>query len=211
MSQSYLHSMLGERERVVFIARQHWLILARNIAMEIFFIALILFGVVFTAITYADWGWIAAGVGFLILLLPLGSMARDILNWTNKQFVITNRRVIKIWGIFNKVVADSSLEKVNDIKMVQSAIGRIMDYGDIEILTASEMGTNLFKQIERPVSFKTALLNAKEAVDSREDLHYAAPQENIPALIAQLDTLRQQGVLSEAEFQAKKTQLLSKL
>ncbi len=52
---------------------------------------------------------------------------------------------MQISGIFNKSVIDSSLEKVNDIKMDQSALGRMFGYGDIEILTASELGVNLFK------------------------------------------------------------------
>jgi hypothetical protein len=38
-----------------------------------------------------------------------------------------------------------------------------------------------------------------------------APEAGVPALIAQLDSLRRQGVLTEAEFQAKKAELLSKL
>jgi hypothetical protein len=37
------------------------------------------------------------------------------------------------------------------------------------------------------------------------------PRPDVPALIAQLDTLRQHGLLTEAEFQAKKAQLLSKM
>jgi len=34
---------------------------------------------------------------------------------------------------------------------------------------------------------------------------------DIPALIAELDALRQQGVLTEQEFEQKKSQLLAKL
>ena len=37
--------------------------------------------------------------------------------------------------------------KVNDVKMEQSFLGRLLGYGDIEILTASELGVNLFRRI----------------------------------------------------------------
>ena len=38
-----------------------------------------------------------------------------------------------------------------------------------------------------------------------------APAASIPAQIAELDQLRQQGVLSQAEFEAKKAQLLERM
>jgi uncharacterized membrane protein YdbT with pleckstrin-like domain len=145
-------------------------------------------------------------------------MIHDILNWTNREYIITSRRVMQISGIINKTVADSSLEKVNDVKMTQSVLGRMFDYGDVEILTASELGVNLFRQIESPVKFKTAMLNAKQRLDDRDDVSAiaaagvaASGPENIPALIAQLDALRQNGVLSEEEVQVKKAQLLERM
>ncbi|NIW43142.1 MAG: hypothetical protein GWN27_22130, partial [candidate division Zixibacteria bacterium] len=48
------------------------------------------------------------------------------------------------------------------MKMEISALGRLFNYGDIEILTASEFGVNIFRRIEEPINFKTAILNAKE-------------------------------------------------
>ena len=53
------------------------------------------------------------------------------------------------------------------------------------------------------------MLNAKESLERREPQLKATP--DIPGMISQLDTLRKQGVLTEEEFQAKKTELLTKL
>jgi GTP-binding protein LepA len=69
---------------------------------------------------------------------------------------VTNRRVIQVSGVLGKNVMDSSLEKVNDVKMSQSFLGRMFGYGDIQILTASELGVDLYHQINDPVGFKTA-------------------------------------------------------
>ena len=77
--------------------------------------------------------------------------------------------MVHVKGLFNKSVIDSSLEKVNDVKMEQSYMGRIFDYGDVEILTASELGVNKFVFIEKPVKFKTAMLNAKAELERRLD------------------------------------------
>ena len=100
--------------------------------------------------------------------------------------------------------------KVNDVKMEQSFFGRLLDYGDIEILTASELGTNLFRRIGRPIRFKTAMLNAKEKMETEQASGGRRQELDVPALIAQLDGLRKQGVLTEEEFQKKKAELLTK-
>ena len=124
---------------------------------------------------------------------------------------MTNRRVIQIAGVFNKDVIDSSLEKVNDVKMSQSFLGRMFDYGDIEILTASELGVNMFHQIAEPVGFKTAMLNAKEKMGFDEMGAAMQSSADIPTMIEKLDILRKRGILSEDEFQRKKAELLAKM
>jgi uncharacterized membrane protein YdbT with pleckstrin-like domain len=143
-------------------------------------------------------------------LIPIITGTRDILVWANHQFIITNRRVMQITGIINKNVIDSSLEKVNDVKMEQSIFGRLFDYGDIQILTASELGVNLFRRIDDPIHFKTAMLNAKATLESNQAVVMDSSPK-IPALIAQLAELRRQNVITEEEFQAKKAALLAKL
>ena len=101
--------------------------------------------------------------------------------------------------------------KVNDVKMEQSFLGRLLDYGDIEILTASELGANLFRRIGRPIRFKTAMLNAKAKLETEQASGGRRQEPDVPALIEQLDGLRKQGVLTEEEFQKKKAELLTKL
>jgi uncharacterized membrane protein YdbT with pleckstrin-like domain len=153
-------------------------------------------------------------IGFILLLIPIVTGTRDVLDWTNHQFIITNHRVMQISGIFNKSVIDSSLDKVNDIKMDQSAFGRMFGYGDIEILTASELGVNLFKKIDNPVKFKSALINAKEYLEHVPAIiQTPAPESKIdvPEMISKLADLRTQGVITEDEFQQKKSELLLKL
>ena len=211
MANSYLHSLLGENEKIEFVARQHWSILVRSILAEVL-ITLLLLAAITTAIAFTLGA--AAGIAaiaYVLLVIPLGMLTRDVLIWWNNQYVVTNRRVIQIRGVFNKNVTDSSLEKVNDVKMEQSFLGRMFDYGDIEILTASELGASRFAWIEKPVRFKTAMLNAKERMGSDELPRRPSGSQDVPAMIEQLDQLRREGLLSEAEFQAKKAQLLSRL
>ena len=128
-----------------------------------------------------------AGFGFILVLVPLIGMLRDILIWRNREYIVTNRRVIQINGVFSKDVVDSSLEKVNDVKMNQSFFGRMFGYGDIEILTASETGDNLFRRIGDPIKFKTAMLNSKEKLGYEGTSTQSQRADDIPAQIAELD------------------------
>jgi uncharacterized integral membrane protein len=206
MAKDYIQSLLGENERILLVTRQHWFVLFSNILLEILLIVLLVLGISAATVVYP-----LASAGFVLVLVPLIGMIRDILIWSNREYIVTNRRVIQISGVFSKDVVDSSLEKVNDVKMSQSFFGRIFDYGDVEILTASEIGVNLFKRIGDPVKFKTAMLNAKEELGFGEMGARPQVEEDIPSLIAKLDGLRKQGIISEAEFQKKKAELLAKM
>jgi uncharacterized membrane protein YdbT with pleckstrin-like domain len=208
-TSGYLKQLLGRNEQVLFLTRQHWSVLAAEILSEsVLTLALI----VLVSLVWNLWGSALAALGYLVLIFPLVSLTRDVLLWSNRQFVITNRRVIQVAGVVHKDVIDSSLEKVNDVKMEQTALGRLLDYGDLEILTASELGVNLFHRIAHPIQFKTAMLNAREQLERAASPVVSKPgAPSIPDLIAQLDQLRKLGVLTEAEFQAKKAELMAKL
>jgi uncharacterized membrane protein YdbT with pleckstrin-like domain len=199
---------LGERERIILATRQHWFVLVREIVVEVILTLAVL---VLVTLMWLGLGQPLVTLGYLILILPLISMLRDVMGWLNHRYIVTNRRVMQVFGVFSKNVTDSSLEKVNDVKMEQSVLGRLFDYGDIEILTASEFGINRLTKIGNPIRFKTAMLNAREnlARDQREE--EARLDGEIPAMIRELDALRREGALSEEEFERKKAELLSRL
>jgi uncharacterized membrane protein YdbT with pleckstrin-like domain len=206
MAKNYLEGLLGENEQILFETHQHWFVLFGKIFLELLLIAFII-GASLVGYAFSQ----LAIYGLILVLVPLIGILSDVMVWRNKAYVVTNRRVIQIAGVFNKAVVDSSLEKVNDVKMSQSFLGRMFGYGDIEILTASELGVNLFHEIANPVEFKTAMLNAKEKMGFDELGAAAHALEDIPTMIEKLDGLRKVGILSEEEFQKKKAELLAKM
>jgi uncharacterized membrane protein YdbT with pleckstrin-like domain len=210
MSDTYLKSLLGQNEQVLFVTHHHWLVLAGEILVESF---LSLVMVVLVTLIWRLWlPNPLVPLGYLLLIIPLISLWRDVLIWKSREYVVTNRRVIQLSGVLSKNVTDSSLDKVNDVKMSQSFLGRMLDYGNIEILTASELGVNKFTYIGRPIQYKTAMLNAKEKLEHAPVEPVTVRPPASPAeLISQLDLLRQHGVLSETEFQAKKAELLKRM
>jgi hypothetical protein len=110
-------------------------------------------------------------------------VALVIWDWRNQEWLITTRRVIRAEGILNKQMSDSSLEKINDARLDQSLIGRIFNYGTLDILTAAEEvgGQQVadFPMIADPVQFKVAMLNQKELLE-RPDLAPPRYQRQAP-------------------------------
>jgi hypothetical protein len=207
MADQYLQNLLGEKEQLVLVARQHWLVLLGEIASELL-LALALCIVLAIGAVLVNPLILA---GLLLLLLPAASLTRDVLIWRNREYVITNRRVIQLSGVLSKNVSDSSLEKVNDVKMTQTFLGRMLDYGDIEILTASELGANILRRIAHPVRYKLAMVNAKERLELGDmPQRSSANSGDLLSVLGQLDALRQKGILTEAEFQEKKKSVLEK-
>jgi uncharacterized membrane protein YdbT with pleckstrin-like domain len=204
MADSYLKRLLGEHEEILHTAHQHWFLFLRDAAPEL---ALTILGAVLvtqirTQVVRSSY----VALGYIILLIPLAMVIRDYLIWSNHKYVVTSHRVIQLFGVFNKNVTDSSLDKVNDVKLEQSFLGRMFGYGDIQILTASEMGINRFTRIGQPVRFKSAMLNAKQKLEHGEGSSKpTGPSQK--ALLANLDALHAAGVLSQEEVAAKKAKI----
>lgn len=211
----YVEQLLGENEQVVLISRQSWVVLFRDALINL------VIAFVIVALAMAVTGGIQNELGLLVLLLlliPAGRFVWELIRWWNREYIVTNRRVIQVEGTINKNVIDSSLEKVNDVRLTQSVLGRLLNYGDVEILTASELGSNLFQRISDPIKFKTAMLNEKEKLGFGE-APAAAPAPatpapapvQIPALIASLNAMRKEGLITEEEYQKKKAELLARM
>lgn len=164
-------------------------------------------------------GWLSLALA----AIPLLDVIRIVADWVNEGYIITNRRVMEIRGIINKHVRDSALEKVNDVELDQSVVGRILGYGTVQIITGSDIGMNRFSRINNPIRFKREMLNAKERLHVETDFPErrldtaplpVAPvdeRDRIPDLLIELAELRQRGILSEEEFQAKKRDLLDRM
>lgn len=209
MTDPYLKSLLGEDEKIILETRQHWFVLLRSMLVELI-IFLIIIAVVSMIMFWLLHNTLVA-IGYGLAIIPIVFLFWDVLVLANQKYVVTNWRVFQINGVINKNVIDSSLEKVNDVKLEQSFWGRIFDYGNVEILTASEQGINLFTRILAPIRFKTAMINAKEKLENSRRVYDNRANLSVPQLIEELNHLHQQGVLTEEEFQLKKADLLKRL
>jgi len=154
----YADGLIAEGEHILLRTRQHWFsIVAYTVAFWVLVAIAVGFFLLGRATGWDLFNWVAliAFVGALIWI------AWRYASWTFQDYIITNRRVMQVEGIVNKVSKDSSLEKINDAVLTQSIFGRMLDFGDLEVLTASDIGIDTFKMIRGPIAFKKAMLDAK--------------------------------------------------
>lgn len=86
MAKSYIESVLGKHEKIILMTRQHWFILVSSISLEIVLILIIIIATGLAAeITSYPLPLFIVAVGLFVLLLPVLTMIRDILNWSNRH------------------------------------------------------------------------------------------------------------------------------
>jgi len=165
VSIEYVQKQLGASEKILYTERHHWIFfVAEMIKWILFAVAVLALVIVLKVWWLPDAGWVWWLL--LVFIIPAVRIVWGFLSWLMNLYVLTNRRVIEATGVLSKRVADSSLEKLTDIVLKQSILGRALNYGDIIVLTAAAgAGISELKQIRRPVEFKTHMLDAKEQLE----------------------------------------------
>jgi hypothetical protein len=96
----------------------------------------------------------------------------------------------------------------------------MLGLGDLDIESASKDGAQRFDDIRNPSAVQNEIYQQMEANQIKaadrisggiNRAHGAAESESIPDQIAKLSALRDQGVLTEDEFQTKKQELLGRM
>jgi PH (Pleckstrin Homology) domain-containing protein/putative oligomerization/nucleic acid binding protein len=173
----YADGLIAEGEHILLRTRQHWFsIVAYTVAFWILVAVAVGFFLLGRVTNWDFFNWIAL-IGFVGALVWIGWRYAS---WTFQDYIVTNRRVMQVEGIVNKVSRDSSLEKINDAVLRQGLFGRLLHFGDLEVLTASEQTVDQFKMLNEAAEFKKTMLNAKYALE-RE---YAAPMPSPPLRVA---------------------------
>jgi hypothetical protein len=163
---SYADGLLSTGERISYRNKQHPFVFVwgARYAILAVIIAAALLWLSQNIATDGVTGTIRMLLGWATLLLFIGGIAVAIwtaLRYVNQEYVLTNRRVIQVEGVLNRNSTDSSLEKINDAVLTQSLFGRMFDFGDLTVLTASEAGIDKMHMLRKPIEFKKAMLDAK--------------------------------------------------
>jgi hypothetical protein len=237
----YADRLLADGERVALRGRQHVLatFIEGRVPWALFVLALVLLGLDLQ-LEPGPVRDVIGVLGLVLLLIALGWLAFVYLEWYSQDYLVTNRRVIKVEGILGKRSADSSLEKINDAVLAQSLLGRMLGYGDLDIMTAAEESVDRYRMLSQAQTFKRTMLDEKHRLE-QEAFQIPAPplraapppppvapaepapavppapaprqmsSDEITAALGSLADLRDRGAISPEEYEAKKQDLLGRL
>jgi hypothetical protein len=179
----YIDQMLASGEQPIVRDHQHWFVL---VADSIYGILAVLAAIVLFVISGGQSGFVRDILSIVVPVLLIGGLLYILwqaLRWRSEEYIVTTRRVLRMEGVVNKRVIDSSLEKINDAVLTQSIFGRMFGFGDLEILTASETGISRLRMLRQPDDFKRAMLDAKH--DLELELSGAKPLPGPPIRMSQ--------------------------
>ena len=132
--------------------------------------------------------------------------------WATTSFVLTTDRLIFRQGVLAKRGKEIPLERVNDIAVEQSVFGRLVGGGHVTAESGGERGEQVFSDISKPFLVQNAVYHEIERARDRAAARTAGQRAlSVPEQIEKLDELRRRGVITQAEFDAKKTQLLERM
>jgi hypothetical protein len=226
-------------ESIVIEAKKHWIAPARDSlwAAGMILLGLILWywnpsgdgilGFLWAAIAIARWVLLIGGIAWVVY---------NIIVWRTAEFAVTNLRVLRYEGFMQRRSSETLLTSVSDVKLNVGIVGKSLGYGDLQIFTQSgDAGADNFSSITKPAEFRNAMMTVKlqDQVASRPAPAPApaapapvpaapAPVAAVPAPAAataqdqaaslvRLAELRDQGVITPEEFEAKKTEILSRM
>ncbi len=174
----YADGLIAEGEHILVRTRQHWFsIVAYTVAFWVMVAIAVGFFILKQIIDWQPLAWIA----LISLVGAIVWIVWRYASWSFQDYILTNRRVMQVEGIINKVSKDSSLEKINDAVLRQGLFGRMLHFGDLEILTASDTTVDDFKMLNEAAQFKKAMLNAKYALEREVSAPMPSPPLRAPS------------------------------
>jgi len=216
-------------EKMILASNPHWFYFWKQVAAAIGVVGLLLLLMVFEG-GWADTviGW-AALVAFVILLLDV---VFEFVQWKTTRFAITDQRVAYQSGFVRRRGVSIPLNRINNVNSEQSIIARVLNNGIVTIESAGETGDSVFENIPDPEKVRTlifAQVEADEQADSDRDAaslakamrdhveptsRAAAAAPSAPSVqdrLAALDGMKTQGLVNDAEYAAKRQQILDEL
>lgn len=128
---------------------RHWILLARSLFAPALAALVVLVGIDILAATVTP-----GDVRVVVTLLVLGVFGliagAAYLQWAAASLTVTDKRVILEEGIFNRISKVIPLDRVQDVSTKQSLLGRVLDYGSVEIDAAGASGSEIFPYVRSP-------------------------------------------------------------
>jgi membrane protein YdbS with pleckstrin-like domain len=224
---AYPRRLLNPGEEIALDLKPHWWFFSKQIlsGVPLFLVMVVLWfwsGGTLERVTWWMWGLVALAWAAWTLLAYL--------TWQFTHFVVTSNRVVHRTGVLAKQGVEIPLPRINNINFGQTIWERVIGAGDLEIESAGERGVSKFTDVRHPDAVQQVIYRQMEANDRARAFGgrpegagsgpapaaaAPAPSPSAPPSVAEqireLAELRDQGLITAAEFEAKKAELLDRM
>ena len=199
-------------EQLVLALHPHWWYLVKSTGSLI--VAIVLGVVVMVRdIDFLTYVFAAAIVVCLVWFLV------NLAQWVTTWFVLTTERVVYRSGLVSKKGTEIPLAGISAVLFSQRVFERVLGLGDVTIQSSAREGDAVFNDIRKPSVVQKQIYEEMSALkdrDARRSGSYVVAQQqpatpSVADQINDLARLRDQGHISEDEFQAKKAELLRRM
>ena len=172
----YVQQSLGPDEELVHIGKFHWMYTFSAFS-SIFWGMVSSIVVIVGAITaYKQLGYFPPNLGlstavqnlhpgirigaFMVFILGLLNFANLMVIKSTTEIAITNTRLIYKRGLVARQVGEMSIDRIEGVNVLQSILGRMLDYGRLAI-RGMGIGEVILPPIEDPIAFRQAIEKAR--------------------------------------------------
>jgi uncharacterized membrane protein YdbT with pleckstrin-like domain len=143
-------------EKVLLHVNKHVLVLVSRVLVPALVVLVISAGLALVPLgSLRDLRW------FVILALLLGLFVYlDIqyIIWRSESYTISDQRVLLRRGVIGKFSRSIGIGRVQDVTTSQGLLGRVFDYGTVEIESAGKDGAEILSFVPNPDDFRNVLL-----------------------------------------------------
>jgi uncharacterized membrane protein YdbT with pleckstrin-like domain len=212
VAMSFPNKLLAENENLVFDLKPHWIELLYPV-----FWTVVLAIAAYLAQTVARHHARPREIILVVaIVLWLWLAVAPFLRWAYTDFVLTTERLITRTGVLAKHSKEIPLERINDVTFNQSVLQRMVGAGTLVIESAGERGQETISHVRNPEQVQLMIYKQTERSSDRmtpspATAEPAGASASIPQQIEALARLKQQGAISDADYESKKTELLKRM
>jgi len=218
---AFPRKLLADHEKMVFELRPHWISVLPSALWTLAFLLGLFLGYRAMDEIFSKESQVETGksiVGGVLTLAWIVLAIVPFLRWYFTMFVLTSDRLITRQGIIAKHSKEIPLERINDVAFSQTVIERVLGAGDLLVESAGERGQTRIDNVRKPEQVQLMIYKETEGNSERMMAPRSAgtggaglAADSPLAKLEALARLREQGAISDADYEAKKQKLLEQI
>lgn len=146
------------------------------------------------------------GIPLSFVLIGIPILVGSYLQYTNTNYVVTNKGLYSKRGILSRDVQQIGFDKVQNISYSQSAVGSSLGYGSVDVSTAGGSGVELkFRSIPEPAAVQELIAREIDSRQQGETDEADSPDDVLDEILQELRAIRS-AVTDEEDLSRDSTQ-----